>query len=251
MLKFTGIGSALNTGLGNNTAFIKDRDTLFLIDCGSTTFDRVMRSGLLEGVEHIVVLLTHTHDDHIGSLGGLIAHGYYSMGELMVPNVTVYAPYDLKIGKILKSMGVEKEVYKLVQFDNANGYPLDHTSGGFQIHFQAVPTRHVPELQCYGYLLTYLGKTIYYSGDSNFISPYILNMHKEGRIDYFYQDTCKADYKGNVHLSLRELEELIRPWDNRDRVYCMHLDKGFDRAEAEGKGFNVVHSIPVKDAEEN
>lgn len=57
--------------------------------------------------------------------------------------------------------------------------------------------------------------------------------------DYVYVDTCKADYEGNVHLSLRKLSELVRP-DVRSKYWCMHLDEGFDRQEAETLGFNVV-----------
>ncbi|ALO79642.1 metallo-beta-lactamase [Bacillus phage Hobo] len=240
MFNFIGCGSAFNTELGNNSAYIKEEGILFMIDCGSANFDRIKRSGLLEGVNDIVVLMTHTHPDHVGSLGDLIFYSYYCMGKVKVPQLTVFAPYDMKISKVLKGMGVERECYRLIQFDNSNEYPPGLQQGEFRIQFQVVPNRHVPEILCYGYLITYKDKTIYYSGDSNSISPYILSMFKRGEIDYFYQDTCQADYEGNVHLSLRELTELIRPWDKRERVYCMHLDEGFDREHAENHGFNVV-----------
>ncbi|AMO25882.1 metal-dependent hydrolase [Bacillus phage Deep Blue] len=240
MFNFIGCGSAFNTKLGNNSAYIKEDGILFMIDCGSANFDRIMRSDLLEGVEDIVVLMTHTHPDHVGSLGDLIFYSYFCMGQVKVPNLTVYAPYDMKISKLLQGMGVERECYRLVQFDNSNEYPPGFRKDGFHIKFSVVPTRHVPEILCYGYLITYKGKTIYYSGDSNHISPYILRKFKDGEIDYFYQDTCQADYEGNVHLSLRKLSELIRPWDKPEKVYCMHLDVGFNREQAEGYGFNVV-----------
>ena len=34
MLKFIGMGSAFNTGLGNTSAYIKKEDRMLLIDCG-------------------------------------------------------------------------------------------------------------------------------------------------------------------------------------------------------------------------
>ncbi|MDK2600591.1 MBL fold metallo-hydrolase [Bacillus stercoris] len=106
MLNFIGTGSAFNTKLGNNSAFIKKDNSLFLIDCGSTTFSRLKETGLLEDVEKVFVLLTHTHADHVGSLGDLILYGYYSMGKLGVPNVSVYSPFSLNIKNLLYMQGV-------------------------------------------------------------------------------------------------------------------------------------------------
>ncbi|QEG04289.1 metal-dependent hydrolase [Bacillus phage BC-T25] len=248
MFNFIGCGSAFNTALGNNSAFIKEGNILFMIDCGSANFDRIKRSGILEGVEEIVVLMTHTHPDHVGSLGDLIFYSKYKMGKMGAIMTTVYAPYDMKISKVLEGMGVGRDAYRLIQFDTSNEYPPGFRQGDFHIQFSVVPARHVSALQCYGYLISYKGKTIYYSGDSNHILPTIQRMFDRGEIDYFYQDTCIADYKGNVHLSLRELSGLIQT--NRDKVYCMHLDEGFDVAAAEEMGFNVVQPISLK-GEEN
>ncbi len=235
MLNFIGCGSAFNTDLGNNGAFIKKNDVLFLIDCGSSTFGRIMQSNLLDDVERTSVLMTHTHADHIGSLGDLILYGYYSMGELAEANVHVFAPYNLKIRHLLKMMGVEESTYNLTQFDNTAGFHY----GDFHINFEAIPVEHVKDIDCFGYIIRYENKTIYYSGDCNEIPEKILERQNNGIFDLFYQDTCKADYEGNVHLSLRKLDELIGS-EVRDNVYCMHLDGGFDTDEAKALGFNVV-----------
>lgn len=239
MLSFIGRGSAFNTKEGNNCAYIKKNDHLFLIDCGSSTFGRLKESNLLNDVKEIVVLVTHLHPDHVGSLGDLIFYGYYSMGELMTPNVTVYAPFDLRIKNLLKMMGVEEETYKIVQFGRNVGFYHED----FTLSFTPIYTDHVAELSCFGYIINArIGEkntTIYYSGDSNQIPLYILNMLHYGQIDYFYQDTCIADYEGNVHLSLRELEEQIKP-EVRNKVFCMHLDEKFDEQKAKELGFNVV-----------
>ena len=60
-----------------------------------------------------------------------------------------------------------------------------------------------------------------------------------GKINYLYQDTCKADYDDNVHLSLRRLVELI-PEGLRNNVYIMHTDEGFDFDKAKELGFNIA-----------
>lgn len=78
-----------------------------------------------------------------------------------------------------------------------------------------------------------------YSGDANNINEIILNKLKSGEIDFMYQDTCGLDYKGNNHLSLKRLCELI-PKDLRNKVYCMHLDKHILKEEINSAGFNVT-----------
>lgn len=234
MLKFVGIGSAFNTKLGNNNAYMKNRDNLLLIDCGSSTFSRIQEMGLLDGVKSVIVLMTHTHPDHIGSLGDLIFYGYYSMGEFEKPSVTVVAPKDLYIENHLNTVGVKRETYGLAEIDEVYTW-----ISKLAIGIQPVRVNHVDELNCYGYLLYNKDRLGYYSGDCYEIPSDILTALNNGDFDYFYQDTCKADYDGNVHLSLRKLTELVDE-RQRNKVYCMHLDGSFNREEAEGLGFNVV-----------
>lgn len=70
----------------------------------------------------------------------------------------------------------------------------------------------------------------------------VLNELVDGGFDEFYQDTCVAEYPGNVHLPLSLLTELI-PAAVRSKVYCMHLDAGFPVKEAIDRGFNVVDTL--------
>lgn len=72
MLKFIGTGSAFNTELGTTSAYIKNEDILLLIDCGETTFARIMELKLLEDVKKAYIMITHMHSDHIAGLAALI-----------------------------------------------------------------------------------------------------------------------------------------------------------------------------------
>lgn len=240
MFNFIRTGSAFNTKLGNNGAFIKKNKLLFMIDCGSTTYTRINESNLLEDVEHIYVLMTHTHPDHIGSLGDLIFHGYYSMGEMFKPSVTVIAPAQLSqnITKVLEGMGVPKNTY----YDYLITTKGEINRSNFNIKFEVVLVTHMEGMISFAYVFYYEGKRVYYSGDSNEISGLILESLNFGEFDLFYQDTSKLDYDGNVHLSLNKLTDLVDE-SVRDKVYCMHLDKSFDIEEAKKLGFNVVKSI--------
>ncbi|UUV46250.1 ribonuclease Z [Bacillus phage vB_BanS-Thrax2] len=240
MLEFIGTGSAFNTKLGNNGAFILRGNKLFMIDCGSATFNRIMEMDLLHGVEEIYVLMTHKHPDHIGSLGDLIFYGYYNMGNVMEKNVTVLAPDDMLISETLFDMGVKTSTYFLKEFKTESVNFLED----FSMTFMPIKTEHVEELECFGYVIHIQDTRIYYSGDANIIPEKVLKMFNAGMIDLLYQDTCGADYKGNVHLSLRELDELIvEDKALRSRVYCMHLDEKFDEIEAISMGFNVVKGV--------
>ena len=74
MLKFIGTGSAFNTDMINNSAFIKEETTLFIIDSGETAFARMKNLKLFDDIENVYIAITHTHSDHIGSLGSLVAY---------------------------------------------------------------------------------------------------------------------------------------------------------------------------------
>ncbi|KAF1301044.1 ribonuclease Z [Enterococcus saccharolyticus] len=238
MFNFLGSGSGFNTALGNNNAYIKKGTTLFMIDCGSTAFSTLKKYQLFDGIEHIYVLLTHLHADHVGSLGDLIFYGKYALGEMGVPNVTVLCPKEIKVADLLTLMGIPQSDYALEIFDQSS----EIQTSDLQLSFTAVPVEHVPYLDCFGYIFNYQNQTAYYSGDSMMIPEKILTQIHQQAFDFFYQDTSQADYPGNIHLSLGKLTELIAP-EYRSRVYCMHLDEGFNKESAKKLGFQVIHSI--------
>jgi len=238
MLNFIGRGSAFNTKEGNNCAYIKKGEHLLLIDCGSSTFGRLIEANLLDGIKRITVLITHLHPDHVGSLGDLIFYSYYNIAPMFERKVKVLAPTPIieNVREVLNLTGVEPNTYNSDKASSMHGFDFDEVG----INYAApITVEHAEELQCFGYILIGNEQIIYYSGDSNTINEITLDMLKDGIITHFYQDTCKADYEGNVHLSLRKLTELI-PYGLRNKVYCMHLDEKFDEQEAKDLGFNVV-----------
>lgn len=240
MLKFVGIGSAFNTKLGNNSAYIKEGNKLFLIDCGSANFHRIKESGLLNDVDYIYVFVTHTHADHAGSLADLIFYMYYTKGE-MKARVEVVSHMATKVGDYLEMNGVEPDQYLLREV--FNGHVVEIEEGGFDLGFTSMRVDHVDNLNSSG-LIILNAKTeekCIYTGDTSGLSVEIVDLleDEELPIDFLYVDTCSQDYEGNVHLSLKKLEEKV-PQNLRHKVWCMHLDEKFDVEYVKSLGFNVA-----------
>lgn len=231
MLNFIGSGSAFNTERGNTSAFVKKDNSLLLIDCGGTVFHRLQELNLFDGLENLYIIITHTHPDHVGSLGEVIFYSYY----ILKRRPTIFFPKKELIEGFLTSIGVSTEMYKLNSFERID--VNDTQFGKFSIEF--LPVSHVDTIPSYGFTIKLDGKLFYYSGDANNISVSVVNRIISGEIDRVYQDTCGLDYQGNNHLSLKKLCSIVQP-EFRNKIYCMHLDKHITNEEIRDKGFNVV-----------
>lgn len=231
MFNFIGIGSAFNTKLGNTSAFIKRGNSLFLIDCGNTVFQRIQQLGLLEGIENLYISITHTHPDHIGSLGEVIFYCYY----ILKIKPTIFYPRKTLLKDILSNLGVENQMYIL---SATNKVTIEDKRLG-QLSLEFIPVNHVSTIPSYGLIIGYNDKLYYYSGDSNDIDKKIVDKLINGEIYRIYQDTSGLDYKDNNHLSLKKLCEKV-PSNIRNKVFCMHLDRYINKDDIKCNGFNVV-----------
>lgn len=234
MLNFIGIGSAFNTEVGNTSAFIKQDNSLLLIDCGGTVFHRLQELNLLDGLENLYIVITHTHPDHVGSLGEVIFYSYYILKR--IPNI--FFPKKELIEGFLTSIGVSTEMYNLKISEKIK--VKDKQLGEFNIEF--LPVSHVDTIPAYGFVMNLNEKLFYYSGDANNISSKVINMLMNGEIHMAYQDTCGLDYEGNNHLSLKKLCNIV-PQEFRHKVCCMHLDKHITEKEIKDNGFNVAKAF--------
>ena len=73
-IKFLGIGAAYYPAWGSNSAFFMLEDHLYLLDCGETSFQRIVSRPELAICAGVTVLVTHLHADHIGSLSTFAAY---------------------------------------------------------------------------------------------------------------------------------------------------------------------------------
>lgn len=232
MLCFSGIGGAFNGELGNNSAFIKKGKSLFIIDCGGTIFSRLEKSGILSDIENIYIAITHTHLDHIGSLGDLILYCHH----ILKGKVSIFFPDKNLIEKFLEIVGVERKLYKL--YDDISEVIEDKYLGSLKIDFKE--TLHVKKINSFGIFIEYDGRRVYYSGDSKELKKEIVHMLQNNEIEAIYQDTFSKDFEGNAHLSFKELKEIV-PRELRNKVFSMHLDKDLDINNVISEGFNIVN----------
>ncbi|ERJ13095.1 MBL fold metallo-hydrolase [Haloplasma contractile] len=191
MFNFLGIGSAFNTNLGNTSCYIKEKDSLLLVDCGGTVFHEIRKKDLFDGINNIHIIITHTHPDHIGSLGEVIFYAYY----LLQIKTKIYYPNYKLINQLFSCIGVKDEMFEV--YDHKSLEIQDLNLGRPKLSF--IPVFHLETVDAFSFIIERDNKKIYYSGDSNRIPEQVLSSFKEGKIDVLYQDTCGLDYDGNAH----------------------------------------------------
>lgn len=232
-LHFLGRGSAFNPKEGNNSAYFIDSNELFLIDCGESVFERLVQNHLLEGIDSINLMITHTHSDHIGSLGTLIMYSYYTLKKPLNIVIKKRAKHLGNIQKILDGFGCTAIMYNYI-----NEEEYDNKFQSFE-NIRYIQTNHCTELSSYGLLFTTTKGLVYYSGDTNEIKT-VKSLITSGQdIDKIYVDVTTANFLGNAHLYIGILKEQI-PSEFKKKIYCMHINNDECIQKAKKAGFNVV-----------
>lgn len=230
MLKFIGNGSAFSTGV-NTSAYYKDGDTMLLIDCGETVFQEILKRNLLDGVKNLLVLITHSHSDHCGSLSGLVWYCEY----ITKSKVAIVAP--IPVFHILDFMGNHRESYLRVI---SKSHEL---SGVGSFRFIPVGTNHQRGMDCFGYSISIdIGSEVYncyYTGDTKNFDVELISSLKENKLNDIYCDVTVYDGDDNVHMNLDKLAKLV-PEKYRSSIYLMHFADNFPKNKALDLGFKIT-----------
>ena len=232
-LYFLGRGAAFNPKEGNNSAYFIENNKLFLIDCGESIYERIELNGILDNIDEINVLITHTHSDHIGSIGSLIMHCFYKLHKPLNIIIPMNAKYLTKIENIIDGFDCDKEMYNFV-----NEKEYDNKYESFK-NIRFIETKHRGSLACYSILFNTENGLIYYSGDTCEIENLKKLIQNGEQIDKIYIDTTTDNYPNNVHFNIellnKEIKEELKP-----HTYCMHLNNDYCIERAKELGFNVV-----------
>lgn len=226
MLNFTGTGSAFAPNLGNTSAYFIKNKTLYLIDCGELVFKELYNLIDFSHVEEINIFITHTHNDHVGSLGTLIS--YLKINYKITSNI-FHA--GISIEDYLALVGISKDYYKASKVNKIE-------KDGFIFKF--IGTNHSDEIPSFGIIIEREGESIYYSGDSVNIPSEILDAFIDRKIAFIYQDITIAS-ESSSHLTLKKAEKMI-PENLRNKLVAMHLDEGSE-AIIQERGFQLARKI--------
>lgn len=228
-LRFLGTGAAFNPSMGNTNAMFRHGEDLFLIDCGEQAFTKLLQAGTLTAAGgRIVVLLTHMHADHCGSLGTLCLYAATVLGR---PITIVHPNEDVRA--LLALMGAAEQQYTLLaQYDDDGIRAVPH------------PVQHVPAIPSYAYVLSDEEETIYYSGDTGVASLKMLESLRTGAYAHAYLDTNLYDepLKRVAHIPFSDLLWLVEK-PLRRRITLMHFNRDFS-ALAEQEGFLCARTDP-------
>lgn len=235
-LKFTGRGAMLYPKEGNTAAYFESKEAFFLIDCGEDVAAKLIRDNKLTKEKEYYLFLTHTHSDHIGSLGTLQQYLYWCCGKKLKIVTSSQMKYQEEIQKVLDGFGLVPGTYEWVEEKS-----LDHQFEEFHsIRFVRSNHGDTPLASCAIIINSEDGNTLYTGdiADDTIIREFI-TYNGAHNIDKMYVDT--SFQKSPVHVSLEELMSAV-PVSLRGKVYCMHINDARLLPLIEENGFGVVRA---------
>lgn len=234
-LKFLGRGAAFNPKEGNNSAYFIEDNNLFLIDCGELVYKELMIRNILNNIENIYIMITHTHSDHIGSIGTLASYVYYKMNnkiKIVIPSNPDKDNYLRLIENILEATNC------LNKYELISERELDNKYSSFN-SIRYYETIHSSSLTCYCLVFDTSNGYIYYSGDSKETSTIERLINEGKKIDKMYFDVTLNNGEDSHHLNINVLNDII-PNRLKERVYCMHLDSDLLIKKINELGYKIV-----------
>jgi len=232
-LTFLGRGAGFFPAEDSTSAYFLDNGELFLIDSGESVFKTLLDKKIFDSVSAFNIFITHTHSDHVGSLGSLLL--YASVAKKFKTNIisdenTTYVP---QINALLKIYGVTERMYQFV-----NSSAFDNRYSQFsKVRF--IKTYHCDELETCGILFETSGGLVFYSGDMKDPAPLLEILRSGKKIDKIFIDSNNDPNPNPYHLRLKEIYDIVPP-ELRPRIYCMHFNSAQCMEDALAFGFKVV-----------
>ena len=235
-LMFLGRGAGFNPDEGSTSSYFIDNGEMFLIDSGESIFHTILEKNILDTVSKVNLFITHTHSDHVGSLGSLVLYAY-AVKKLEVTVITdENMGYLSSLRSLLVIYGLSNEMYRFADVSEFSGKYSQFDKVSY------VKTTHCDELESCGILFETSRGLVFYSGDINDPAP-IINIIKSGRkIDRMYVDTNNDHHPNPHHISIHLLYEIIPP-NMVSLIHCMHIKNDQCITEAKAYGFKVVENL--------
>lgn len=245
-LKFIGRGSAFTKDEVNNSAYFIKNNTMVLFDCGADVFKQIINHKLLNqpNINKLLIIITHTHDDHIGSLMSLLEYCRYSNRAANIEEVQLFetieslvgvvpaSPYQTRLNTFANIFGMSIEWLKKVVVVSKS-----QVEDELNISIESIPVSHSSDLISYGYYITDLdsNQSIYYSGDCNSHDPALDKLFTtwNRHIDFYLEVSSSANAypHSSCHFAEIKLPSLInsissicKDHHNTYTINLMHID---------------------------
>ena len=221
-LKFIGIGGAHALELGGNCAFLKDDDTLLVIDCCEEATSKLIKKGVFDDIKNIIIAITHTHFDHVAGLGTLLFYSNYML-KIKPKIVRNSQTFESHLKQLLLFLGLREKYYDFIS-------PSEVKVNNCILN--AIPTTHSPILECFGIMFKDEHGEYYYSGDTNDFDN-IKGLVSDSNVKKIYCEVCWKPH--NAHIEYEKLKEI-----KCDKLVLMHFEDINLYNLAKQDGFNVA-----------
>ncbi|HEX2091045.1 MAG TPA: MBL fold metallo-hydrolase [Longimicrobiaceae bacterium] len=221
---FVGTGGIFDLEFGNSSAIVTRRSRTFLIDCGPTVYPRLYSAGMADPIDYILV--THLHEDHVGSLSTLILHTNLRAREKRRATL-LYPTEEFRedLTTLLRyCLGDPSEYVDFVPIEEAHGVGYVETTG-----------LHSPDCRSFAYYFVDGSELIYFSGDVGDpgVAARFLESRREEDIrvfhELYYERKASHSHYSDVHEALGHYQ-----------VYGYHVDPR--RVPADNRVPLVAHS---------
>ncbi len=207
-LKFLGIGGACNLEFGGNCAYLKKDNSLMIVDCAEGITEKLVSKNILnKDTKDLLIVITHTHADHVGGVGTLI--WYCSLGLGFCPRIFCNSnTFKNSMIQLLDIFGVNREFYSFTEENDAEF---------FGVKIKALPVSHEPTLECFAILFEDKNEKVIYSGDTNDID-FIRKQAQDPQIKRIYSEVSLGTYP--VHLFYNDLKTIKQ----KEKFVLMHFN---------------------------
>lgn len=200
-------GGALNHNFAPNCAALINGHNFVIIDPNVQCVEKLIKKEVLsEKTTEIIIIITHTHADHISGLGTLI----WQCGIIYKKKPVILANskrFKRHIEKLLTMMGVDKKYYT---------FSLENKIIFNDINIQARKTVHTPDLDCFGIEFQDGKGKYYYSGDTKDLE-YIKTINNDNEYKDIYVEV--SNYPKS-HIDYEALKKL----NDTKKLIAMHFE---------------------------
>ncbi len=237
---FLGSGSAFTVGADNfhsNMLLISDRDTKFLIDCGSDIRFSLYVAGY-SYTDITDIYISHSHADHAG---GLEYMGLNTKFDPRCDRPNLYLSKDLasELWERTLSGGmrsVSGEILDLESFFKVHKINLNGYFEWEGIRFTLVKVVHVDNgffvIPSYGLFFEVDGVKVFVTTDAKLCEGENRKLYDQA--DIIFQDCETSPFPSTVHAHYRDL--LLLPLDVRRKMWLYHYQPGL-LPDAQKDGF--------------